>query len=333
MNSSSFTRPKRRSYYYLVTLISVQILFLLLLGLPNCTVNQNISMTSQGMEIKQYIGLTQPNYNGLTGEDVTVAILDSGVISHNDVSDHKVLAFKDFVNNKAEVYDDFGHGSFVTGIIAANGRLVGIAPEVNLVILKVIDKHGIATVENLLAAFRWLVNNQDKYNIKIINLSFGINLFEEKDISQLINVLHKNGAVVVVSAGNSGPVEGSILYPGTLPTVLTVGYINNHSTYNIYDDTVALSSSRGSKLSGQMCKPDIVTLGIDINSLDYLEDGYRIDSGSSYSAAIVTGVTALLMQKHPSMSNQDVIGLLKENTRKLYDHGECTQGFGELFFD
>ena len=297
--------------------------------LVNNKKNQNV--TSQGLDIKKYIGLSKSDYIKMTGKDITVAILDSGINQHDDIENSRIIKFKDFVDYKHSYYDDYGHGTFVSGIIAANGKIKGIAPEVNLVVLKVMDKDGNASSENLLEALTWLVLNRNELEINIVNLSLGIKLYNDERITQKINLLIEDGVVVVVSAGNEGPHEGSILYPGTIPDTLTVGYVNNQSTYSIFDDTIALSSGKGLNKDNS-CKPDLVTLGIEIKSLDYKKkNGYRIDSGSSYAAAITSGVVALMLQKDKGMKNKEIIDILIENAIRLDVDEQCAQGFGELY--
>lgn len=290
------------------------------------------NVSSQGLVIRDYLGLNTYEFKNLTGKNVTVAIIDSGISKHNDIDESRIVMFKDFVNNEIYTYDDYGHGTFVAGIIASNGKLKGIAPNVNLAILKVIDEDGHAKTENLLSALIWLEKNHSLFNIKVINISMGILQYEQSEISDKLNDLVGKGIVIISSSGNGGPVKASITYPGTNPLLLTVGYVNNNHTYKLNDDVIALSSGRGDP-NNDNCKPDIVTLGIDIKSLDFLDDkGYITATGSSYSAAVATGVASLLFEKYENMPEISIERVMKKNTTKLNDFDGCSQGSGELYF-
>ena len=89
---------------------------------------------------------------GITGKEVTIAIMDSGLAPHKEIDTERILTFEDFVYNRKILYDDFTHGTHVTGIAAA-GKL-GIAPASNLVILKVLDNRGNSETDLLLDAIK-----------------------------------------------------------------------------------------------------------------------------------------------------------------------------------
>src|SRR6476620_9196134 len=122
---------------------------------------------------------------GFNGNNVGVAIIDSGITSwHDDLTNktgisypfgnQRVAAFVDFVSGQTTPYDDNGHGTHVAGIIAgngydSNGEKAGIAPRAAIVSLKVLDANGCGTISQIIAALNWVVTNAKTYKIKVVN--------------------------------------------------------------------------------------------------------------------------------------------------------------------
>ena len=103
----------------------------------------------------------------------SVVVIDTGLYPHLDfmVPKNKVLLFKDLINKKSTLYDDNGHGTFVTGILCGCGtvsgrKYIGIDKNTNLIILKALDKNGETTASTILNAMQWVYDNKQKYNIK-----------------------------------------------------------------------------------------------------------------------------------------------------------------------
>lgn len=320
-------------YKKLLSIICFTVIFAICAMVQFLAMNSSKGVTAQELDIKRYIGLDSYEYRNCSGKDVTVAIIDSGIELHNDIQPKRIKAFKDFVNNKAVPYDDYGHGTFIAGIIGANGKLTGVAPKVNFVIIKVLDKYGETDINTLRSAIKWIIENKGKYNIEVVNISAGITSFQSyyKDsLCQLIKKLKEVGAIIVCAAGNTGSRENTILSPGICPYVLTIGSCRNNHTYNYTDDVVANFSSRGSVKEG-VRKPDIVTLGVDIYSLDYrAKDDYVTHSGTSFSTAIITGVSAVLIEKNKGKSLTFIEDIIRRNTIKIGDEDINSQGNGEL---
>ncbi|GEM_PF-5286371 len=294
------------------------------------------SITAQGLSIYKYIGLGSNDYKSLSGDKINVAIIDSGISYHKDINSNRILFFKDFVSNKNIRYDDYGHGTFVAGIIGANGKLKGIAPKVNFVVLKALDRFGQTNRDTLYAAFDWVYKNYEKYSIKVVNLSVGVTPYlnyESDPLCKLIEQISNKGITVICSAGNIGDTNDSnkIMSPGISPYVITVGSCKNNRTFKITDDKMASFSVSGIQFSNYS-KPDLVTLGVDILSLDYkTNDSYVTHSGTSLSCAIVTGFAALLYEKCPNISTNKIRSHLIQSTIELKNEPRVNQGFGELF--
>ena len=145
------------------------------------------------------------------GNGIVIVVLDTGVSKHPDL-DGRIWRFRDFINGRYDMYDDNGHGTHVCGVIG--GRNIGIAPECRLIVLKVLDETGNGKVEHSMRAFRWILENQEKYNIRVVNISMGMgNHVDEKGrryIMGAVELLWDMGIVVVAAAGNLGPADGSI---------------------------------------------------------------------------------------------------------------------------
>lgn len=242
-----------------------------------------------------------------TGKGVTVAVIDTGIAPHPDLTKprSRIIGFKDFVNHRLEPYDDEGHGTHVAGIIAGNGhsskgKYRGIAPEANLVGVKVLNSSSSGTISDVLAGMQWVLNNRKKYKIKIVNMSFGAAVSQpcQKDpLCLAARKMVQEGLIVVVAAGNSGPDPKTINSPGTAPSVITVGAM---------DDRVDLMSippfsSRGPTPEG-IHKPDIVAPGVNITSLNHRGSGYVAMSGTSMATPMVSGALALLMHSRPRLT-------------------------------
>lgn len=258
------------------------------------------------------------------GQGIVVAVLDTGISLHPELAG-RILQFKDFVNDRPDMYDDNGHGTHVCGVIG--GKRIGIAPGARLIMLKVLDADGNGKVEHSMRGFRWILENQEKYNIRIVNISMGMephsNETGEKYILSAVEMLWDMGIVVVAAAGNLGPAEGSITIPGISGKIITVG-----SSDELY-------SGRGS-LVQNVLKPDLVVPGSRIISCNarWREEKklYIAKSGTSMSTPIVSGAVADLLSKNPNMTNAQIKSLLKKSCVDL-GMNVTRQGKGLLNLD
>lgn len=257
---------------------------------------------------------------GITGKGVTAAILDTGICRHPDFGD-RILYFGDFVNHRRECYDDASHGSHVSGILGGDGRSSqgkyrGIAPGCRLIHLKVLDRQGQGDLEAILTGIDWTIRNQEKYNIRILNISAGTTKnVQDQGARQLVEKVEQawnHGLAVVVAAGNAGPEPMSITAPGNSRKVITVGS----------SDRFRNSSGPGAgEYSGCgptqecICKPEVVVPGTEVISCSPLwRQGryYAVKSGTSMAVPAVSGAVALLLEREPLLTNVQVKMRLKE---------------------
>ncbi len=205
-----------------------------------------------------------------TGKGVTIAIIDTGIYPHPDFTypENRILAFVDFVNGKKIPYDDNGHGTHVAGDAVGSGKMSGgvykgLAPEANIVALKALAGSGGGRTSNIIKAITWCIQNKDKYNIRVINMSLGHPArkdFENDPVNQAVKKAYEAGIVVVAAAGNEGPDPRTIGTPGDSPYALTVGAADDRNTKDPSDDKITNFSSRG-PTPGGLIKPDVVAPG------------------------------------------------------------------------
>lgn len=312
---------------------------------------------------------------GYDGAGIGVAVIDSGISSwHDDLTyagastevktagSQRVAKFVDFINGLESTYDDNGHGTHVSGIIAGNGydsrgAHAGVAPGAHLVGLKVLDSTGRGVISNVIAALEWSITNKAAYNIRVVNLSVGAAVTQSYNTDPLtLAAKHAvdAGLVVVTAAGNLGrnaegqPQYGGIMAPGNAPWVLTVGAYSHQGTIRRTDDVMAAYSSRGPTAIDYAAKPDLVAPGTGIVSLSdpastlystkaaYLLDGtvsldykpYLSLSGTSMSAPLVSGSVALMLQANPNLTPNLVKAILQYTAQVYTGYDALTQGAG-----
>lgn len=283
------------------------------------------------------IGADQAHRQGLTGKGIVIAVLDTGIDPHPDLTKptSRIVGWHDFVNRKSEPYDDEGHGTHVAGIIAGNGyeedgKYAGVAPDALLVGLKVLDEMGSGPISRVIAGIQWVVEHKDEYRIKAINLSLGAapeEGYRTDPASKAVNAAWKAGILVCAAAGNSGPKQRTITTPGISPLIITVGSIDDQGTVPRGDDEISDFSSRGPTID-RLPKPDLVAPGAEINSLK-LGGGYVAHSGTSMATPVVTGSAALLWEKAPGLTPAQIKKLLVA-TAEDRGYNQQIQGAGYL---
>ena len=273
---------------------------------------------------------------GVYGQNVTVAIIDTGCYAHLDFmfGKNRIKYFEDFINKKKIVYDDNGHGTFVAGVLGGNGisnlkQYCGIAPACNLVVLKALDKNGETQVFTILDAMQWISENKEKYNIKIVCMSFGSTPLDENDpLIKGAETLWDNNIVVVSASGNDGPSEGTVKSPGASAKIITVGSAD--TTNDNFDISVAPFSSRGPSFS--FIKPDLIAPGVDLTSTSNDIALYTHMSGTSVSTPIVAGVCALLLCKFPFLTPNQIKTVLMRSAIKIFaEPNACGSGLINAF--
>ena len=274
----------------------------------------------------------------LTGKGVTIAIIDTGVFQHEDLAG-RISGFVDFINGRANAYDDNGHGTHCAGIAAGNGLLSngtynGMAPEANIIGIKVLDRTGTGTIESIIQGVEWCIKynqNHPSHPIHIISLSLGTHatkyMTEQDDpIVRMVEEAWKSGITVVTAAGNDGPDPFTIASPGVSEEVITVGSLDTSHIYPSETFNTAPFSSRGPTIYGKR-KPDLLAPGVDLISLrtpgsfidrfqksNRHEKHYTKMSGTSMSTPFCAGAAAMLLQSDVSLTPSMIKQLLVEGT-------------------
>jgi len=189
-----------------------------------------------------YIGAEFPKQLGFTGDGIRIGVIDTGInLEHPDFfnSDQlsRFLKGYDFVDNDSIPQDTNGHGTQVTGIIAADGQLIGIAPKVEIFSYRV-SSDGESVPSDLIIK---AINRAVEDRVDIINISLGVNMTHAK-IDNAVNNAIDHGIVVVAAAGNSGPDKSTIGSPARNPNAITVG-----ATYNNRDSSMVSTLQVGEK--------------------------------------------------------------------------------------
>jgi serine protease AprX len=339
------------------------------------TVSQdpNVAYISPNRVTKRSLDITTATVNanvawglGYTGTGVGVAVIDSGIYAHDDLttangSGSRIVYSESFVPG-LDASDQYGHGTHVAGIVGSNGKdstgrgftrtLKGVAPNANLINLRVLDANGEGNDAGVIAAIDEAITLQSTYNIRVINISLGRPVYESYTLDPLCQAAEaawQAGIVVVAAAGNYGRDNsmdehgyGTIVAPGNDPYVITVGAMNAMGTKTRTDDKIASYSSKGPTAIDHIVKPDLVAPGNGIVSLlspgstlattdssglvpnSYYQTGgsgtsssyFRL-SGTSMATPVVSGAAAILIQQNPSLTPDQVKSRLMKTAQKV----------------
>jgi serine protease AprX len=270
---------------------------------------------------------------GVTGKNITVAVVDTGmamlpgILFDSSGRKPRIIGWKDFVDNSPLPIDPNGHGTHITGVIANSQKgpddhWDGMAPDVNLVGVRVLDEKGTGSYEKVIQGIDWVLKNKNKLNIRVMNLSLQALVqspYWSDPLNQAVMNAWAEGITVIVAAGNGGPNPMSVGVPGNNPYVITTGaFTDNHTPTDWNDDYLAPFSAAGPTLDG-FVKPDLIAPGAHMVSTmmpaSYLainKEATRITStyysmaGTSQAAAVVSGIVAMMLAKNPDLTPDQV---------------------------
>jgi serine protease AprX len=363
-----------------LSLINAQYLSLPAQAVANLANDPNVIYASPDRQLQPSLDISNPTTGaqtalsyGWNGAGVGIAVIDSGILlpqtdlvnTSSKQTASRVVYSQSFISGTTGTSDQYGHGTHVAGILAGNGTnstgsaytktFRGIAPNANLINLRVLDSNGAGTDSAVIAAINAAIKLKATYNIRVINLSLGRPVFESYKLDPLCQAVEKAwaaGIVVVVAAGNQGRNNSlgtsgyaTITAPGNDPLVITVGAMKNMGTSSRLDDLIASYSSKGPSLIDHVVKPDLVAPGNKVVSLlaakgvipgkstsvnlipnNYYQNTtstaassyyYRL-SGTSMAAPMVSGAAALMIQRDSTLTPDTIKARLMTSSTKAF---------------
>jgi len=263
--------------------------------------------------------------DGNEGAGVTVALVDTGVADVPDLTGRVV----EHIDVTGTGGDGYGHGTFLAGLIVGKGEpdgsSRGVAPGARVLDVKVAGPDGTTSLVSVLRGLEAVAERGPRHGVKVVNLSLSSSSllpYQVDPLNQALRALWHRGVTVVVSSGNDGPSGGSVSTPGNDPVLVTVGGLDDDSTSDRVDDTVAEWSGRGPTNQG-VRKPELVAPGAHVVGLrspgsvidtSYpsarVSDRYFRGSGTSMSAAVASAAAADVLAVNPRLQPDDVKGLL-----------------------
>ena len=276
-----------------------------------------IRPTAGALEAQEVYGeLIQTNIKGLDGTGVRVCIVDSGIdTTHKDLSGMNLVAWRDFVNNQEQPYDDQGHGTSMAGILVADGWMEGVAPKVELVVAKALSGNGTGDDGVVADAIDWCVEQ----NVQIISLSLGgapglipFSIFGGRDSSDAADDAIDQGIVVIAAAGNDGGPDddGDVAHPSSERLVISVG---GHTEDGSHWSGSSIGDNNGNLIplilprQDPHKKPEVVAPAEGVPVIN--NDGtWSIVDGTSAATVFVTGAIALLLEAVPSLAANESSG-------------------------
>lgn len=278
--------------------------------------NKNKQIVTWGISS---LGLTKYQSTNRIDRKIKVAILDSGINKGHEDLKGKVIKEFNAINPKEKVRDDFGHGTAIAGVIAAENNkvgIVGVNPDVDIYSVKVLDKKGKGDVKSLIKGIKWSIKNK----VQVINISFGMPS-DHPELHKIITEAISSGIIVVAASGNNYGMN--VDYPAKYKDVISVTAVNkNYKTKPVY-------SAKG--------KIDFALPGDSILTTSW-NGQYEEYKGSSFAAAYMTGLVSLILENSNEFKldrekehlTNSVIKILKDHSIKLGDQKVYGNGFVKL---
>ena len=246
------------------------------------------------------------------GEGINVMIADSGIdYNHVDLNDNYVWGY-DWYDQDNDPMDEYGHGTFVAGIIAAEDNelgVIGVAPKASLYAARV-SAGGTETgvLSALLDAIYWATFpnertvGQGEPRMDVISMSIALNDYSSA-LETMCQLAYNNGIVLIAAVGNKHPSQfKEIGYPAKYSSVIAVGAIDSNHIYQTF-------SRYGPEL-------DFVAPGVNIYSTKP-NDAYGYDTGTSFATPLVSGLAVMILSEDPSLSPADVKNIIQSNAISL----------------
>lgn len=292
-----------------------------ILGFPGDKIVDYTQIVPWGV---QKIRAPEVHTTGNMGAGIKICVIDTGIdYNHPDLKDN-YKGGRNFIDNTDNPMDNHGHGSHVTGIIAAKNNdigVLGMAPDTYIYSCKVLNSSGSGSYSNIIAAIQWAIDN----SMQIISMSLGGSSFSQA-LKDICDAAYNRGILLIAAAGNSGG-DGSqdtVGYPAKFDSVIAV------ATTDINDQRASFSS----------VGPEVEVSAPGVNIPSTVPSGtcamcdpsgYKNASGTSMSCPHNTGSAALIWKAHPEMTNVDVRTTLRETGIDLGQQGrDVFYGYGRI---
>jgi subtilisin family serine protease len=254
--------------------------------------------------------LRLPAAHGLArGGSVLVSVIDSGVdVKHPELEGVIADSF-----DAAGVEPPHTHGTAIAGAIASHARLIGSAPAARILAVRAFGTATTGadgTTFNILKSLEWSAGK----GARIINMSFAGP--RDASLEKALAAAKQKGIVLIAASGNAGP-KSPPLYPAADPNVIAVSATDA-------DDKLFAASNRGPYIA-------VAAPGVDI-LLPAPDAAYQVTSGTSFAAAYVSGVAALLLERNPSLTPDAVRKILMTSAKDIGPKGRDDQ-FGAGLVD
>lgn len=237
---------------------------------------------------------------GLTGKNVKVAVIDTGISAHDELT---VSGGTSTVSYTSSYSDDNGHGTHVAGIIGAKHNdygIDGIAPGVQLYAIKALDQNGTGDLESILKGIDWSI----EHGVNVINMSLGTST-DSQILHDAVDKAYQKGILLVAASGNDGnghPVD----YPAAYSSVIAVSATDE-------ENGIAGFSNTGAEVEFSAPGTSIIST--------YLHQQFAAGSGTSQATPHVTGMLALFKQLYPNETSAGLRQQLQQNVNDLGDAG------------
>ncbi|MGR3309426.1 MAG: S8 family serine peptidase [Candidatus Brocadiales bacterium] len=311
-------------------------------ALEKLRTNPNVAMIVEDKPVEALLAESGPLINrdsahteGYTGSGVAVAVIDTGIdTDHPDLEDdiirEECFLFDGSCPNgggtrasgPGSAEDGNGHGTHVSGIITSSlAAYKGIAPDAGIVAIKVLDDSGSGVFSDIIAAIDWVTTNKDIYGIKIINMSLGADAFSgicdgvDPALTSAVDAAKSAGITLFAASGNDA-FSDKIRIPACLSSVISVGAV--------YDADMGEQSWTVGCIDSTTQANQIVCFSNVSDALDILAPGAKVvssklgggtseDSGTSMASPHAAAVAALMKQKVPSLTPDEIKDILKCN--------------------
>jgi type VI secretion system secreted protein VgrG/serine protease AprX len=267
------------------------------------------------------------SYGDVSGEGLTVAVIDTGIKTLHPLFENRIIATKNFVENET-IEDEFGHGTFVAGVIT------GIAPGAKLLPVKAGNRQGVFHTTEISSAFEWIYANREQYNITAVNYALGGGNFSAPEAwmnfrREILGKLKDAGIAVSVSVGNgffqydSKPGMG---WMAVLPETISVGGTHhaNYGTNKVLSGAIAYTTGTDRIAHFTQRHEDTDIFAPVIERSAFIDEDYVTREGTTISTALVSGAVLLIQEfslrrrgRLPEI--EEIKTILRQGAKMVYD--------------